>query len=96
MLIGKWAKGGVRSVSVTLTYTKYVREGKVKDKVGHLRVARLAVLLVNLLTNIPTAFFLFFLNGKYTHNFFFLQYTVILIITHKFKKLFWINCYGLC
>ena len=73
MLIGKWAKGRVRSVSVTLTYTEYVRKGKGKDKVGHLRVARLAVLLVNLLTNIPTAFFLFFLNGKYTHNFFFLQ-----------------------
>ena len=60
MWIGKWAKGRVRSVSVTLTYTKYVREGKGKDKVGHLPVARLAVLLVNLLTNIPTAFFYFF------------------------------------
>ena len=90
MLIGKWAKGRVRSVSVTLTYTEYVRKGKGKDKVGHLRVARLAVLLVNLLTNIPTGYspFLFFLNGKYTHKFFFFQYTVIVIITHKLRSYF--------
>ena len=95
MLIGKWAKGRVRSVSVTLTYTEYVRKGKGKDKVGHLRVARLAVLLVNLLTNIPTALFYFFLMANIPTNFFFSIYSNSYYNT-QIKKLFWINCYGLC